>query len=58
MSERMGHFQVGEDEAEAEAHASQPKAPVAVQLQRRRSMPVTRGNLAMAADPAGDVQEF
>jgi methyl-accepting chemotaxis protein len=58
MNDRMGYFRVGEDEAEAEAHAAQPKAPVAVQPQYRRPIPVTRGNLALAKEPAGEVQEF
>jgi methyl-accepting chemotaxis protein len=62
MSERMGYFQVGEDEAEAEAHASQPVSqPVlekaAIQPRRIRPMSMTRGNLAIA-EPAGDIQEF
>jgi methyl-accepting chemotaxis protein len=58
MNDRMGYFRVGEDEAEAEAHAAQPKAPVAIQPQYRRPIPVTRGNLALAREPAGEVQEF
>ncbi|HEX5777658.1 MAG TPA: methyl-accepting chemotaxis protein, partial [Xanthobacteraceae bacterium] len=64
MNERVGYFQVGaqdvapvaeldEEEVVQSASARRPAAPVA-----RRARPMTRGNLALSSEPAGDFQEF
>lgn len=61
MNERVAYFQVDaqntEPEEEIEAEPAVQSAPVRMATPAR-VRPRTRGNLALASEPAGDFQEF
>lgn len=62
MSERVGYFQVGGQDMEPEVAAVEERparaAPPRQQAPARHARPMTRGNLALASEPAGEFQEF
>ena len=62
MNERVGYFQVGGQDMEPEVAAVEERPARAAaprqQAPARRAKPMTRGNLALASEPAGEFQEF
>jgi len=64
MSERVGYFQVGTQDDEQAAPVMEERFSKAAPPRQqaappaRRARPMTRGNLALSSEPAGEFQEF